>query len=415
MIKGLRHVWFAGCVLALLLPSSAWAVPTFDMIALRVNGTPIYPSNDIPANPGDVIEVWMRFAGWSEQGNLIGYQIKFNGDSLQCEGNGGALTLTEVPCDENSDCFGVSLCEEDGYCDCFGSVYIDDDNTAYVFYGEGVIVAVDCDSPAAQNGFFKLGAAKFTGGGIEDPGWVVYVGTIFLQVPEDACGDYTVRFVDSPFDTFGRLENMIPVDPLDSSATLVIRTEPCVSECGEGTVTFDDPVDGFLDALQPHNVNSTTPLQGIDTFEVTAPSGDESCWALCETNNNPAVHPGLAANVISNIVDNGDGTHTITLDRPIAHGEVTTLTYESDSAVVTTGTFYYMPADANADGTSAPADVLAVIDSLNGVTPLPASQVDMDRDGTPAPADILRVIDLLNGANAFEPFVNVTIDETGCP
>ncbi len=188
--------------------------------------------------------------------------------------------------------------------------------------------------------------------------------------------------------------------------------------CADGDVTFDDPVDGFIDALQPHPVSSTTPLQGIDTFHVTAPAlaGDPTCWALCETANNTAVHLGIGLNDIAGITDNGDGTYTITLDRSIAHGEVTTLTYTSESgSTVVTGTFYYMPGDANADGTSAPADVLAVIDSLNGVTPLPDSQVDMDRDGTPAPADILRVIDLLNGANAFEPFVNVTIDPTGCP
>ena len=56
-----------------------------------------------------------------------------------------------------------------------------------------------------------------------------------------------------------------------------------------------------------------------------------------------------------------------------------------------------------------------MIDSLNGVIPLPDSQVDMDRDGTPASADILRVIDLLNGAGEYEPFNGVCLDEAGCP
>ena len=56
-----------------------------------------------------------------------------------------------------------------------------------------------------------------------------------------------------------------------------------------------------------------------------------------------------------------------------------------------------------------------MIDSLNGVVPLPDSQVDMDRDGDPAPADILRVIDLLNGAGDFVIWLDAQIDPTGCP
>ncbi len=192
--------------------------------------------------------------------------------------------------------------------------------------------------------------------------------------------------------------------------------------CGDGDVTFVDPPDGFVDARQPHPIANASTLLGVSQFIVQAPENAEfdggACWLLCETNNNPGVHPGLTPNSIVDVSNDGGGTYTITLARPIAHGEMTTITYDTTAgggSTIVTGTFHYLPADANADGTSAPADVLAVIDSLNGVTPLPASQVDMDRDGTPAPADILRVIDLLNGAGVFEPFVNVTIDETGCP
>ncbi len=183
---------------------------------------------------------------------------------------------------------------------------------------------------------------------------------------------------------------------------------------------FVEPTDGFYDARQPHPVDDASTLQGVASFAVQAPAnadfGDGACWSLCETNHNPTVHPGLGPNAIASVLDNGGGMYTVTLSRPITHGEVTTLTYTSKSGLtVVTGTFYFLPGDAGADGTSAPADVLAVIDSLNGVTLLPVSQVDMDRDGTPAQADILRVIDLLNGADVFEPFVNVTIDGTGCP
>jgi hypothetical protein len=188
--------------------------------------------------------------------------------------------------------------------------------------------------------------------------------------------------------------------------------------CQDGNVTFDSPADGFLDARQPHDLNDAGLLQGVTEFEVTAPANDDdiACWELCETNNNPALHTGLPANDIASVVNHGDGSYTIALVRPIAAGEVGTLSYTSyTGATAVTGVFTSHPADTDGDGTSAPADILAVIDSLNGVVPLPDARGDVDRDGTQAPADILRVIDLLNGAAAFQPCNGVMIDPTGCP
>ena len=204
----------------------------------------------------------------------------------------------------------------------------------------------------------------------------------------------------------------VDVNPEDGVLDVCAPPPPCP----DGVVTFVDPIDGMFDARQPHTPAAATPMMGIDTFVVTAPAGgSDACWSLCETDNNPVVHPGVAPNGIASVVDNGGGSYTITLDHPIMHGELTTLTYTSGTAVTSTGSFYYMPGDVNDDGTAAPADILSLIDSLNGVTPLPDSQTDADRDGTPAPADILRVIDLLNGAGVFAPYLNVTMDPVGCP
>jgi hypothetical protein len=198
---------------------------------------------------------------------------------------------------------------------------------------------------------------------------------------------------------------------------------PDECECADGTVAFMDPADGLWDARQPHSVDDTTP-QGYDTFVVTAPEradfADGGCWQLCETNNNPNLHPGLGPNSIAGVTANGDGSYTITLDRPIAPGEVTTITYDNTAfggITGVTGVFSYLPADVDGDGTSGPADILALIDSLNGVIPLPGSRVDMDRDGTPAPGDILRLFDLLNGAGEFCSWLDASLpsDEGGCP
>lgn len=188
---------------------------------------------------------------------------------------------------------------------------------------------------------------------------------------------------------------------------------------------FLDPPDGVRDARQPHPPDDSTPevMEGIDTFLVIAPEGAEdiSRWSACETNNNPDKHPGIAPPNNIKKVTCEDELCTVTLQRPIAHGEVTTIAYdetETGGCIQGMGTFIFLPGDANGDGCSTPADVLAVIDCcVNKVCDPPWGfySCDIDRDGWPAQADILRVIDLLNGAGEYEPWLNVCIDATGCP
>ena len=194
--------------------------------------------------------------------------------------------------------------------------------------------------------------------------------------------------------------------------------EEVCPQCERGTVEYIDPPSGFYDARQPHPVDDALALQGVNELHVQAPprADHPACWDLCETNNNPAMHPGYLPNWINHITDDGGGNYTIHLGRPITQAELTTVEYlfaPPDPGMI--GLFWYLPGDADADHTSAPADILAVIDSLNGITPLPQERCDMDRDGTCAPADILRVIDLLNGAAQFGPYLNVQINRQGCP
>ena len=149
-----------------------------------------------------------------------------------------------------------------------------------------------------------------------------------------------------------------------------------------------------------------------------------SCWSLCETNQNPDLHPGLNPPIGENDVEDvafntGTGKYEITLIRPIAHGEVAVITYDNtalDGTTVATGRFAYHPADVNKTGTSTEMDILAVIDSLNGTDPLANERADVDRDGEQGPTDVLRVLDLLNGAGAFKPWLGVTVDHAApCP
>ena len=60
---------------------------------------------------------------------------------------------------------------------------------------------------------------------------------------------------------------------------------------------------------------------------------------------------------------------------------------------------------------SSTVDILKIIDILNNVMTPPwgTASCDTDRSGICGPADILRVIDLLNGADVYDPWLGRTL------
>jgi hypothetical protein len=65
----------------------------------------------------------------------------------------------------------------------------------------------------------------------------------------------------------------------------------------------------------------------------------------------------------------------------------------------------HLPGDVDADGVSAPPDILWLVDCLNGVLSCETWQCDVDRSGQYGPPDIARVIELLNGAGLYDPWL----------
>jgi hypothetical protein len=182
-----------------------------------------------------------------------------------------------------------------------------------------------------------------------------------------------------------------------------------------GEITWLDPREGVVDARQPHPVSDATELHGIDTIIVAAPNGaDVSCWSLCETNQNPPLYPPyppeLENNDIRSVLGHGDGTYTITLNRPITPGEVTGITYTDVYRIRTTGHFIAHPGNVNGDNVADPGDIVALIGIINrdSVSPWGTLSEDLDHSGSLAPGDILALIDLLNGGDTFAPGWNGT-------
>ena len=127
----------------------------------------------------------------------------------------------------------------------------------------------------------------------------------------------------------------------------------------------------------------------------------DGCWMLCETGDTGS------PNAIESIVNHGNGTFTLTLERPITPGELTTLTYTSETGVSVTERFAALPGDANSDRLVTAGDITHQINCINLVTPTPCDewQTDTNRSGVTNGQDILRLIDLLNGAGSYDVWI----------
>lgn len=169
------------------------------------------------------------------------------------------------------------------------------------------------------------------------------------------------------------------------------------------SIIASDPADGAIDARQPSNPDGTSPA-GWSAVTLTF-DGDPAAltpgdFTVAETGGD-----GIAPGVLS-ATPLGGNDLLVALTSAIGAGAWTTLTHTDSGTSVTLG---FLPADANGDGTSAAQDLLALIDSLNGVNPLPLRGADIDRTGVAAAPDVLRLIDLLNGAGVYDPWIGVSL------
>lgn len=164
--------------------------------------------------------------------------------------------------------------------------------------------------------------------------------------------------------------------------------------CPVGSVVFDPPK-GVIDArypFDPDDVNQTP--SGISTILMQGPPGaHESCWTFCETASSGV------DNDIASITENA-GIYTIELIRPITTGACSTLTYTDNDATTSVTTLISHPSNVNADGIADDADVVELLNILNGSgAAYGAYSSDVNHTGKTNVADMLAVIDLLNGAN----------------
>lgn len=161
-----------------------------------------------------------------------------------------------------------------------------------------------------------------------------------------------------------------------------------------------NPPDMAIDAGQPLNRNTLEP-QGWSSLEVRFPrdAGGVASADFVVEQTVAGTPPAILA--IESVDPNEPDLVRVVLDRPIDPLTWTTITHVATDSRIRLG---FLPVDADGDAFSSPADIIGLIDSLNGVVPRPIWSTDIDRSGVAAPADILTLIDLLNGVAPFNSF-----------
>jgi len=164
------------------------------------------------------------------------------------------------------------------------------------------------------------------------------------------------------------------------------------------------PPSGSIDARRPTDPDNADVHYGWDSVELTfsrpMPAMTARDFVIEETGTN--VPPA-----ISYIQFIDDYTRRVVLVRPIDPVEWTSVIHVTSQTRVDLG---FMPGDVNGDTITVAADILELIDVLNGVgTASDIWSLDLDRSGETNAADVLEVIDLLNGAGVYEPYNNVRL------
>lgn len=181
--------------------------------------------------------------------------------------------------------------------------------------------------------------------------------------------------------------------------------------CPDAMIVDASPLDGTVDARQPHAAHVQRPAFGIGAPGATGVqreaivltldppvSGARHCFRLCET----IEQPGGGANDINGIVDLGSGQYEIVLRRAITPGAVTALRYLTDGRRIA---YTSHPANVDNSGFANVDDLTEFLDCCFHGACTPAwglYSCDLDHSGQATAPDMLTAIDLLLGVQMFD-------------
>lgn len=168
---------------------------------------------------------------------LKGLQITVDSESFN-SGIGASLTTTEIPCVDNTLC--SSLLSPSSFCftksleplvEICAPGYIESIRSDYLFLSVPVLPAVDLSSSSIRYGITSLGES------VTDPGVPRYLGTLVLDVPLDARGNYSISLVD---ELIIQEDNTL-IEPIELIQATIAMACSSNAECDDGNpCTFDN-------------------------------------------------------------------------------------------------------------------------------------------------------------------------------
>ena len=413
MALTVRHVWVVGFLALSFCASAVAQEPIISLKAVLVNTSIVSPTSEVNAQRNDVIMVEIKISDWSPGGEALrGYQVAIDesgfesGDTGSVRPVGSEHVCPPQPCAEDVDCGVGMACFDD--C-CYGpeffpgqGAFILENRNDYVFFEKSSFGVVDVLN-------YKYARTLALDSDCETyAAPVKYGGTLILQVSADASGTFIIPilpFSDSKL--LGCDADLTWILPQTTEALIVhvpalnrmlVESEPL--NCSVGPQQPSDPSGAIVMTRNSMALRfdppATDDLTMLDFTVREDPVGTEPLDIVSLTPSDPDL-----------------GWATVTFSRPVTEGAWTCVTYLSEPPVeVCAGP---LPGDADGNGLVESADVLALVDHINGDLdpPLDLASCDIDRSGRCGPADLLRELDLLGAAEAYSPWLGQTIPP--CP
>lgn len=167
------------------------------------------------------------------------------------------------------------------------------------------------------------------------------------------------------------------------------------------------PMNELIDARIPHAANNDTVRFGWSQVEFTF-RGDAS--SLAEDDFTVAQEGGIAGapGVAGVFTTEEPDVLVVALDRAIDPKAWTSVTHDQSGTGVRLG---FLPGDVSGNGSVTESDLEALLVELEfpSEPPLPESSTDINRSGALTPADLIDLIDLMNGAGLLDPYLGAAL------
>ncbi len=364
-----RSLWVVG----LAAGAAVAQAPVFSLEVVAVNSMPLRKAvSKVTAAPGDVLTAEICLRDWSPEGEVLrAFQATMDPNTYT-SGTTGSIKPVDF---DSTSAQGVRNPEN-----CF----VDAADPRFVHANLNTIPIADSVSYRWVSVLLDSEESPLC---FQD-GTKFYLGTLRLQVSDDAYGVFDLGLDEEPSSTGLRDPLNKPIMPVDferltinvveSSAVLRIRAS--------------DPPNNGIDAREPvSNTQGTASAASAITFTFSGDTAELSPldFVIEDGTDSPPAIKRLSV----------DGTSvTLVLDRPFTVGAWTTITHEDSQTFAQIGC---LPGDVDNNGAVAAGDLLTLINGLNNGGALALYQADINRDGRFDVTDALRFIDLLTAPDIY--------------